>query len=346
VLPGTLSDVVKQRTDLGANFNTYTDGRKGYYLNETPLGQKSSAIWDQAVRDNNLDILGRYGSKEAYAKYDYLQQITDPTKTSSQIKSIRGSQAAALSPLVTDYTEKVFPGQSDAQAQMVRDEVQNKILGLQQVTTAGKTEYQLRDVPQELSTFVTKNTAAQKLWNSAQSDAALAKLGTNIQGPWTKLIKSLGVKDSMLTDQTSFGSLLARVSILNANNPKDKEIIDKNKTLIDSIVKLNDDKTFKDLTSYTPEINDAFTNSVQASEGEQTIKFGQMRADILRDTIAELQIAKRQEGNIAQLKSLPIGQEFTALQTELNNAILGDSGIGGLMSSTGQTFGVKQQSTN
>ena len=342
VLPGTLSDVVKQRTDLGPNFNTYTDGRKGYYLNETTAGQKASAIWNQAVTDNNLDILDRYKSKEAYAKYDYLQQITDPTKTSSQIKSIRGSQAAALSPLVTDYTEKVFPGQSDAQAQMVRDEVQNKILGLQQVTTAGKTEYQLRDVPQELSTFVTKNTAAQKLWNSAQSDAALAKLGTNIQGPWTKLIKSLGVKDSMLTDQTSFGSLLARVSILNANDPKDKEIIDANKTLIDSIVKLNDDKTFKDLISYTPEINDAFTNSVQDSEGEQTIKFGQMRADILRDTIAELQIAKRQEANIAQLKSLPIGQEFTALQTELNNAILGDSGIGGLMSSTGQTFGAKQ----
>jgi hypothetical protein len=225
---------------------------------------------------------------------------------------------------------------------MVRDEVQNKIFGLQQVTTAGQTGYQFRDVPQELSDFVTKNTTAQKLWNSAQSDAALAKLGTNIQGPWTKLTKSLGVKESMLTDQTSFGSLLARVSILNANDPKDKEIIDANKTLIDSIVKLNEDKTFKDLTSYAPEINDAFTNSVQASEAEQTIKFGQMRADILRDTIAELQLAKQREANIAQLKSLPIGQEFTALQTELNNAILGDSGIGGLMSSTGQTFGAKQ----
>jgi len=342
VLPETLSDVVKQRTDLGDNFNTYIDGKKGYYLNETDPGRKAAAIWDQAVADNNLDIIGRYGSKEAYAKYDYLQQITDPTKTSAQINLIRGSQSAALSPLVTDYTEKVFPGQSDAQAQMVRDEVQNKIFGLQQVTTAGQTGYQFRDVPQELSDFVTKNTTAQKLWNSAQSDAALAKLGTNIQGPWTKLTKSLGVKESMLTDQTSFGSLLARVSILNANDPKDKEIIDANKTLIDSIVKLNEDKTFKDLTSYAPEINDAFTNSVQASEAEQTIKFGQMRADILRDTIAELQLAKQREANIAQLKSLPIGQEFTALQTELNNAILGDSGIGGLMSSTGQTFGAKQ----
>jgi len=58
VLPGTLSDVVKQRTDLGTNFNTYTDGRKGYYLNETAAGQKAGNIWDQAVRDNNLDIIG------------------------------------------------------------------------------------------------------------------------------------------------------------------------------------------------------------------------------------------------------------------------------------------------
>jgi hypothetical protein len=283
VLPDILSDVVKQRTDLGSNFNTYADGRKGYYLNETTTGQNAGAIWDQAEANNDLDILERYGSKETYAKHDYLLQITDPTKTSSQINLIRGSQSAALSPLVTDYTEKVFPGQSDAQAQMVRDEVQNKIFGLQQVTAAGQTGYQFRDVPQELSNFVTKNTAAQKLWNSAQSDAALAKLGTNIQGPWTKLTKSLGVKDSMLTDQTSFGSLLARVSILIANDPKDKEIIDANKTLIDSIVKLNDNKTFKDLTNYAPEVNDAFTNSVQASEAAQTTQFGQMRAGILEN---------------------------------------------------------------
>ena len=342
VLPGTLSDVVKQRTDLGDNFNTYINGKKGYYLNETDPGRKAAAIWDQAVADNNLDIIGRYGSKEAYAKYDYLQQITDPTKTSAQINLIRGSQSAALSPLVTDYTEKVFPGQSDAQAQMVRDEVQNKIFGLQQVTTAGQTGYQFRDVPQELSDFVTKNTAANSLWKAAQSDAALAKLGTNIQGPWTKLTKSLGVNNSMLTDQSSFGSLLARVATLNPKDAKDKAIIDSNQQLIDSISKLTNDNTFKDLTNYTPEVNDAFTKSVQASEKEQTIKFGQMRADILKDTIAQLKLAKQKESSISLLKSLPIGQDLQAMQTDINNAILGDSGIGGLMSTTGQKFAGNQ----
>ena len=345
VLPGILSKDVKQRTDLGADFNTYKDGRKGYYLNETASGQKASAIWDQAVRDNDLDILGRYGSKEAYAKYDYLQQITDPTKTSAQINNIRGSEKTNFQPYVTDYAEGIYKDPSSPQRppQEVRDELQNKIFGLQQVTTEEQTGYQFRDVPQELSSFVTKNTAAQKLWNSAQSDAALAKLGTNIQGPWTKLTKSLGVKDSMLTDQTSFGSLLARVAILNANDPKDKEIIDANKTLIDSIVKLNDDKTFKDLTNYAPEVNDAFTNSVQASEAAQTTQFGQMRTSILQDTIAQLKLAKQQEANISMLKSLPIGQDLQAMQTDINNAILGDTGIGGLMSTTGQAPGSKQQ---
>jgi len=342
VLPESLSDTIRQRTDLGSNFNTYTDGKKGYYLNETTTGQKASAIWDQAVTDNNLDILGRYGSKESYAKYDYLQQITDPTKTSAQIKSIRGSQSSSLSPLVTDYTEKVFPGQSDAQAQMVRDEVQNKIFGLQQVTEQGQTNYQFRDVPQELSTFITKNTEAQKLWNSAQSDVALAKLDTNIRGPWTKLTKSLGVKDTMLTDQTSFGSLLARVAILNANNPEDKKIIDANKTLIDSIVKLNNDNTFKELTNYAPAVNDAFTNSVQASEAAQTTQFGKMRTDILKETINQLKLAKQQESTISMLKSLPIGQDLQAMQTDINNSILGDTGIGGLMATTGQKFSSKQ----
>ena len=339
VLPGTLSDVVKQRTDLGANFNTYIDGRKGYYLNETDSGRKAAAIWDQAVADNNLDIIGRYGSKEAYAKYDYLQQIIDPTKTSAQINLIRGSQAAALSPLVTDYTEKVFPGQSDAQAQMVRDEVQNKIFGLQKVTTDGQAGYQFRDVPQELSNFVTNNTTASNLWKAAQNDAELAKLGTNIKSPWTNLTKSLGVNNSMLTDQSSFGSLLARVATLNPKDANDKAVIDANQQLIDSISKLTNDNTFKDLTTYTPEVNDAFTKSVQASEAEQTTKFGQMRADILKDTIAQLKIAKQNEARIAMLKSLPVGQDLQALQTDINNSILGDTGIGGLMSTSGQAPG-------
>ena len=342
VLFGTLSDVVKQRTDLGANFNTYIDGKKGYYLNETDSGRKAAAIWDQAVADNNLDILDRYKSKEAYAQHDYLLQITDPTKTSAQINLIRGSQAAALSPLVTERTIKVFPGQTDAEAQMVRDEVQNKIFGLQKVTTAGQTGYQFRDVPQELSDFVIKNTAANSLWKAAQSDAALAKLGTNIQGPWTKLTKSLGVNNSMLTDQSSFGSLLARVATLNPKDANDKAIIDSNQQLIDSISKLTNDDTFKDLTNYTPEVNDAFTKSVQASEREQTIKFGQMRADILKDTIAQLKLAKQKESSISLLKSLPIGQDLQAMQTDINDAILGDSGIGGLMSTTGQKLGGNQ----
>jgi hypothetical protein len=342
VLPGNLSDTVKERTDLGANFNTYTDGKKGYYLNETTPGKKASIVWDQAVADNNLDILARYGSKEAYAKYDYLQQITDPTKTSTQINLIRGSQAAALSPLVTDYTEKVFPGQTDAQSQMVRDEVQNKIFGLQKVTTDGQTGYQFRDVSQELSSFVANNSTASGLWKAAQSDAALAKLGTNIQGPWTKLTKSLGVNDSMLTDQTSFGSLLARVATLNSSDPKDKKIIDENQQLIKSISALTNDNTFKDLTSYTPEVNDAFTNSVQASEAAQTTKFGEMRTQILQDTINQLKLAKQQEASISMLKSLPIGQDLQAMQTDINNSILGDTGIGGLMSTTGQGLGSKQ----
>jgi hypothetical protein len=139
VLPGNLSSTVKTRNDLGSNFNTYSNGLKGYYAEKTPQG-RAAAAWDEALSSNNLDILERYKTREAYLNYDYLQQITDPTKSAADISSIRGSEKTSLSPLVTDYREQVFP---DAIAQQTRDEVQNKIFGLQQTT--GQPGYQFKE---------------------------------------------------------------------------------------------------------------------------------------------------------------------------------------------------------
>ena len=337
VLPANLSSTVKQRTDLGANFNKYSDGTSGYYVNETTQGKAAKAAWDAAVASDNLDITGRYGSLEAYAKQDYLNQITDPTRPAADIKNIRGSQASSLSPLVTDYREQVFP---DAAKQQTLDQVQNKIFGLVTAKTPGATGYEFRDIQQGLSDLVSSDKTINKLWTDAKTEVLLGQATGGTPGQWTKLINSLGVKDSMITDQDSFGTLLSRVATLNAANVGDKKIIDDNNALFKTVSGLKSNSAFQDLISYTPEINDAFTASVQSSEKAQTEKFGQMRQSILQDTIDQLKIAKQQEANVAFFKSSSVGQELSALNQDIKGSLLGDLGVGGIspLGSSQQNF--------
>jgi hypothetical protein len=228
VLPSNLSNTVKGRPDLGSSFNTYSDGRTGYYIDQTPQGQAARNAWNDAVNSDNLDITARYGSLEAYAKQDYLNQITDPTKTSAQIAEIRGSQSRALSPLVTDYREQAFP---DAIAQQTRDEVQNKIFGL----TSTPSGYAFSDVTKGLSDLISKDTTINSLWTKAKTDIGLAGLTADTATPWSKLLTSLGVDRFMVTDQDSFGTLLGLVATLDPKDASDKKIIDANPDLYKQI---------------------------------------------------------------------------------------------------------------
>jgi hypothetical protein len=327
VLPDALSSTVKTRNDLGDKFNKYADNRFGYYLNETKQGQAASKLWDEAVAADNLDIIGRYITKEAFAKDDYIKQITDPTKSAADIKDIRGSESTALSSLVTEYREQVFP---DAEKQETLDKVQNKIFGLVKAKTPGATGYEFRDVQQGLSDLISSDKTINKLWTDAKAEVLLGQSTGETSGQWTKLLKSLGVNDSMITNQDSFGTLLSRVATLNTADTGDKKIIADNDALFKTISGLKNNVTFQDLISYTPEINNAFTASVQASEKEQTEQFGRLRQSILQDTIEQLKLAKRQETNLSFFKSSSVGQEISALQKDITGSLLGDLGIGGI----------------
>ena len=338
VLPANLDSTVKERNDLGKNFNTYRNGAKGYYIKETTTGKAAEKAWNEALLSDDLDIITRYGSLEGYAKYDYLQQITDPTKSRSAIADIRGSEAAPLSPFVTEYREQVFP---DAEKQQTLDEVQNKIFGLVTAKTPGATGYEFRDIQQGLSDLISSDKNINKLWTDAKSEILLSQSAGGSPGQWTKLINSLGAKSSMITDQDSFGTLLSRVATLNSADANDKKIIDDNNALFKTVSGLKSNTIFQDLISYTPAINDAFTASVQASEKANIEKFGQMRQGILQDTIEQLKLAKRQENNISFFKSSSVGQELSALTQDIKGSLLGDLAIGGIT-----PLGSSQQNLN
>lgn len=333
VFAANLSNALKQRDDVGgARFNTYTNkdgtpGPKGYYFEQTARGKKAEEEWEEAIANDDLDFIKRYGTKDNYGIFTYLNDLTDATQNSSLkgLTNIRASQAKPIQDFVTDYKEQVFP---DSERQQAIDKVQNKIFGLIQAKTPG--EYEFRDVQEELSKLVSSDKTINNLWSGAQKEVLFNKTVGDATGEWSKLIKSLGAQDSMLTDKDSFGTVLARVANLRPNIAADKKIIDDNKNLFDSISALKSNATFNNLISYAPTINDAFRASVQASEEQQIKKFGQLRQSVLQDTINELKIAKQKEANLSFLKSSSVGKEISALTQDITGSLLGDLSIGGM----------------
>jgi len=340
--PAVLSGNLNNRGDIDQNkFNKYKDNRPGYYINETPQGKAAKIAWATAQANDDLDTIQRYGSLENFAYADYLNQITDPTKLSKDILAIRGSEATPLPEGITGYKEEVLHLPGDPRTpQEVRDDVQNQLLGLEEVQTPeGTISYQFRDLNKKFSDLVSKDSRFNKLWTDAKNEAQLAKLiNTSTPGPWTKLIKSFGIGPSMLTDQASFGSLLGRIATLDANKATDKNIIDNNSQLVDTVVGLKSNETFQNLLSSVPEVNSAFKAVITEAEKEQSKKFGELRQSVLQDAINELKLAKQKELNFDFFKSTDVGKDLSALQQEFSNSLLGDLSVGGL-----NPFGQSQQ---
>ena len=64
-------------------------------------------------------------------------------------------------------------------------------------------------------------------------------------------------------------------------------------------------------------------------------RFGTLTQDVLKQTIAEMKKAKAREQEISIFKGFGAFGEITNINKELSNSILGDSGVGGILSFTG-----------
>lgn len=79
-------------------------------------------------------------------------------------------------------------------------------------------------------------------------------------------------------------------------------------------------------------------DALNAAVGEKAIvdvkRFGALTQDVLKETIAEMKQAKAKEQFLATVKGLPGFSEIMGFNQEITNSILGDSGIGGMLSIT------------
>lgn len=90
------------------------------------------------------------------------------------------------------------------------------------------------------------------------------------------------------------------------------------------------------------ELEDAFNQAVGAEAITETKKFGALAQDVLKQTIAEMKKAKGKEQTLSLYKDLGGFSEIMGINKQLTNSLLGDTGIGGMLSQIGDTTKTKE----
>ena len=83
------------------------------------------------------------------------------------------------------------------------------------------------------------------------------------------------------------------------------------------------------------ELEDALGEAVGEKVLVDVKRFGALTQDVLKQTIDEMKKAKAREQNISMFKGFGAFSEISDINKELSNSILGDSGIGGVLSFMG-----------
>ena len=84
-----------------------------------------------------------------------------------------------------------------------------------------------------------------------------------------------------------------------------------------------------------------FAQVLTARDLQKEKQLGTLAQDVLKTSINELKAAKTKESNLAVMQNLPGYNEILNINTTLANSILGDTGIGGLLSIPGAKGDVK-----
>jgi hypothetical protein len=164
--------------------------------------------------------------------------------------------------------------------------------------------------------------------NTATQASRLMGEGSAIAAAWDKAKKgdpywSKQAKERYLNvdKQDDFLALFR-----SSERPEDKEIL----------------KNVIGTKSGISELEDAFNQAVGSTALTETKKFGALAQDVLKQTIAEMKKAKGQEQTLSLFRGLGGFSEILDINKQLSNSILGDSGVGGVLSLMGNTEETKE----
>ena len=297
----------------------------GYY-GTTPSGKGAKEVWDNAVKNGDLDVLGRYPNYEAYALWHYSNIGQNDAKKT-------GARDPGFKPVTpTDgfeygKIEESVPGKTDAARQIERDKIATDILGLKQ-TTGG---YQLRDITTQYKNLVESNAALKDQWATAKSEILYAeRFPKEAKQPWAKLYDAVreatGAEPEIQTE-AGFGELLTKAYQLDSTEYPGTQKLIKD---------IQANKEIANIDTKLSEYDTALTQVTSKSEVEQTQKAADFQKQFLEDSRRALIEAKKAEQKFDLLSGTSFGQEILGMRENIANSILQESGVGGILSLGGQ----------
>ena len=292
-----------------------------YYLS-TDYGKQAAEEWNNAVANDNLDILARYVTKENYASFDYAGGAG--SRNGKLLAQQAGVRDPGFKPRKEELTYQEYKD-SQEDTDFARQKIRDDVLGL---TPEGK----LKSLTDELSGVVEKDKAAGELWNAAKQQAAYAEQFPNEpKGEWVQLAEALGSKPKDLENASSFGLIMAKGYSL---KPEEAEGLSSGtKKVLDNIKRVT---PLGKLRLVPSQVDVALQNVAGEAERTALTKFETLQKEFLEETRKQLKQAKKQEQELALYQNTSLGKEVLGFQDELNNSILGDTGIGGLYAMSGK----------
>lgn len=126
---------------------------------------------------------------------------------------------------------------------------------------------------------------------------------------------------------------------IDANLPKIYE-----EKLTDADYQLYRDQVLGLATEQNPQtvLEGSLGTVLTAKDKQKQQMFGALTQDSLKASLEELKKAKKQESTLSLFRGLPGYDEIFSLNTTLSNSLLGDSGVGGLLSITRNTEDVQK----
>jgi hypothetical protein len=296
------------------------------YYSGTTSGKSAREVWDNAVKNEDLDVLGRYPNYEAYALWHYSNIGQNDAKK-------KGERDPGFKPLTpTDgfeygKVEESVPGKTDAARQFERDKIATDILGLKQ-TTEG---YQLRDLASQYRNLVTSNAQLKDQWSTAKSEILYAeRFPKEAKQPWAKLyeaVKEATGAEPEIKSEAGFGELLTKAYQLDsAQYPGAQKLIKD----------IQANKEIGVVDTKLSEYDTALTKVAGEAEAKQTERAAVFQKQFLEDSRRALIEAKKAEQKFDLLSGTSFGQEILGMRENVANSILQESGVGGILSLGGQ----------
>jgi hypothetical protein len=182
--------------------------------------------------------------------------------------------------------------------------------------------------------------AANKYYEAGPTDADLQaaralQLGADIDTQTARLLNvpAISAEWEKAKAGDAYWQQLGKDTFLDLNKPDEFAALFRlSDRPEDQIVRLN----YNANTGYgITELEDAINTAVGDKATVDVKRFGALTQDVLKETIAEMQKAKGREQEMSMFKSFGAFSEITNINKELSNSILGDSGVGGVLSFTG-----------